>query len=296
MKTLTLSGTFLLLMACVAYAESSTDVLDYSIAANAVKLGPINTRDPKQKMFNYFLSGSAPAENTLIGREIYHADILISREIFNEGKRHGIWRKWHRNGHLASEAPYDTGDMNGVFRHWSESGKLIGQYEIVNGKGLKRIYNESGELVDEQSIESNKPNGLLMEYFANDGTRSLVWQKDGNNVGNAFSFYRTGNVMGITCHSSEGGLLGPHLGFSPTGSLTKNAWYIRGKEVSESAYAGAAASDPRLPPYYSDATEYKQFVNAEVRALLEKYRTMPRVKIPLEFDEHGNPVLATPPS
>jgi antitoxin component YwqK of YwqJK toxin-antitoxin module len=295
MKIHSFLGTLLLLIFSVAYAETNTDLADYSIPANAVKMGPINTRDPDQQFFNFFAADSPLSEKTLLGRETYYKGKLIKLDLFKDGMPHGVWKEWHQNGQLASEAPYKMGNKDGLFRHWSESGKLIGQYWILKGNGIKRIYNESGELVREQVIEHNRPNGLSMEYYADNGQRSIVWMKNGDVVRIGFGFYDTGSVMEMYCYSNNGDPDGPALEFSPVGSVNMKSWYINGKEVTETAYAAAAAHDPSLPAYHADVREYKQLISAEVSALLEKYRTMPRVKIPLEFDKNENPVPVAAP-
>jgi antitoxin component YwqK of YwqJK toxin-antitoxin module len=295
MKTSGFLNALLLLVFSVAYAETNTDLADYLIPANAVRMGPINTRDPDQQYVNFFAPDLPRSEKALLGRETYYKGKLIKLELFKDGMRHGVWKEWYRNGQLASEAPYRMGRQDGLFRHWSETGKLIGQYSILNGTGIRRIYNETGELVRDQVIEDDSPNGLSMEYFASNGIRSLVWMKNGDVVGMAFSFYSTGAVMEIYCYSNKGDPDGPALEFSPAGSVSMKSWYIHGRKVAETAYAAAAAHDPSLPAYHADASEYKQLVSAQVSALLEKYRTMPRVKIPLEFDQNGNPVPVSAP-
>jgi hypothetical protein len=73
--------------------------------------------------------------------------------------------------------------------------------------------------------------------------------------------------------------------------VLRKKWYLRNKEVDESAYAAAAAKDPSLPMYYVDVADYKQWVVGPIKEALDHYQAMPRVKIPLEFDEHGNPVV-----
>jgi len=90
------------------------------------------------------------------------------------------------------------------------------------------------------------------------------------------------------------GAHGPCLRFGQDGSVAEKKWYIRGKIVSEAVYADAAAKDSNLPPYYADPVKYKNLIDAEVQPLIQRYRNMQRVKIPLEFDAQGNPIPAEP--
>ena len=285
--------TFLLcLVAMISLsAQDDNDYLRYGIPSDAKKIGPGNTREPNKKFFNYFLPGLEVDRKNLIARELYDGDQLVERLLYKNGVEHGVQRQWHRNGQLSSEAPYKNGMMHGTFRHWNDGGQLIGQYEIINGNGTRKIYNTAGELVREEAIANGRGSGLRMEVSP-DGATSLIWQKKGQIIGNSFSFYSDVVLSSVICSSAEGFLHGPRVDFSRGGTVTTKQWFVNNKEVTESEYAATASSDPSLPAYFADATKYKEFVDAEVKALLEKFRKLPPVKIPLDFDQAGNPVLA----
>jgi len=187
--------------------------------------------------------------------------------------------------------------MGGTFKHWDEAGRLVGQYQMIKGTGVVKIYGSNGVLIREKEYKQGKDEGLSMVLDPKDGIRSLVWYKDNMEVGKAYSFYPDDKLRGVTCCSpvsnptlAESMIDGPSVDFNPDGSLSKVEWYIHRQKVSVSEYAEAAKKDPSLPPYYEDATQYTNLVTDEVKNLLKKYRNMPRVKIPLEFGKNGEPV------
>jgi hypothetical protein len=146
-------------------------------------------------------------------------------------------------------------------------------------------------LIEEQGIANSIPNGMSMTYSERFDNRTIVWKKNSTVVGTAFSFYRDGSLRGIASYSSVGDSNGPTVYFSEDGVVLEKKWYLQNKKVDESTYAAAAAKDPSLPVYYVDAADYKKWVVGPIKEALDRYQAMPRVNIPLEFDEHGNPVV-----
>ena len=263
----------------------------YDIPLNAKKIGPGNTREPEKKRFNFFLPGLEISEKSLIAREVYYGGQLVERALYKDGVEHGVQRSWHQNGQARSEAPFKNGVMHGTFRHWNETGQLIGQYEITNGNGIRKIYNAVGYLVHEQAIANSRGNGLRMEMLL-DGVRSLISQKDGQIIGKSYSVYPSGSLSSLSCSSASGFSHGPRLDFSKEGVVTTKQWFVSNKEVTESEYAAAASNDPSLPAYLSEVGKYKELAESEIEQLLVRYRNLPRVKIPLQFDDSGDLVLA----
>ena len=276
--------------------------LGYDIPPGAGKVGPVTGRDPDLEWYNYTEPGAKNSLENVIGRECYFKGQLIERELFKRPTsvrfggyssiKHGVQQTWHRNGVKASESPYKNGKMDGVFREWNDAGQLIGHYKMADGTGTKRIYNADGTLQKEEHFETGRRDGTFFEAGSTQVT--LLWAREGHVIGKAFSFDATGEVRSIICYSSEGIPHGPGLSFSQSGTVITKEWYVKERAVTESQYQVAASIDPTLPPYYADARKYKEFATPEVKALLKKYLNLPRVKIPLEFDKAGNPILAQP--
>ena len=277
-------------MATHLHAETEDEYLNYTIPSDAIKNGPGPARNPHIKGYGYYPAGADLLRDHPIASELYKDGQLIRQHLYKNGASHGIQREWHENGTLKSEAPYKNGVMHGIFRQWDEAGQLVAQYEMVNGNGTEKIYDSQGTLTTERVMENSVSNGPVMHLTS--GDRVLGQTRDGKFVGKNFRFYATGNLANIAWYSNEGIQYGPDISFYKDGRIIPHEWHANGKKVSEIEYKAAVSTDPTLPPYYADTKKYKEFVDEEVKARLEKYQKMPKVKIPLEFDQAGNPIPA----
>ncbi len=284
-------------------ASGDDDYLQYAIPPDAVRIGPGSERDPEKSSINYFLAGCKPSLETFVGKEVFYRKQLIERCLYKGmnsygmQKLHGVQRKWFKNGILKSEEPYKDDVMHGHFRYWNEQGQRIGDNVILDGRGTIRIYDDQGVLVKEREFKNSQPDGLSMEMFGE--LRRMMWFKNGRLYGKELTFYPNNALSRLTtCLPEEftttsfSSRHGPWIRFSKEGLVTEKQWYVNEKEVTESAYAQAAKKDSTLLPHHADAREYLNVVDDKVKALLDRYTQMPRVKIPLELDREGHPVLA----
>lgn len=290
----------LFLSADILGAQTSRDIADYDIPTDAIKRGPGHSQDPEETHYNFFPPGSDLCKKPtppIIGYEEFRGLQLVVRQLYRSGKKHGVQRTWHRNGQLASEAPYRDGVMDGIFRFWNKSGQLIAQYTISAGNGTLRKYSSDGFLIEEKEFTNNKLNGIWMEYDELSRNRSIHWTQNGKIVGIAYSFFSDDLLRSIVSFEASETMYdsfyhGPFLEFSADGAIRTKKWYVHNHIVNESTYATKVVEDTSLPPYYANTEKYKQLVTNTVKAALNRYRTIPRVKIPLELDQHGDPVLA----
>jgi len=270
----------LLLNIALASESESEDYLNYRIPADAKKTGPSDTRDPGGQEYLYFAPGAQVSRENMIAIELVQNGVLVKRELLKNDKKHGIQREWHLDGKPKLEAPYRDGNMEGKFKAWNARGDLIGQYTMSKGTGVVMVYDEHGRLVKEHHYKGNLRDGLRMERVGE--KISLTWSKEGLLIGVGYDFYENGELATLAFFSSKGEPNGPLVDFSSKGTLTKMLWYLDGRKVQEAEYAAAALADPGLPTYRADGNQYKQMVRENVRVLVEKYRTLPRVKIPLQ--------------
>lgn len=295
-KALIHAASFLFLAGAL-YSQTAQDVLEYTLPHDGVRSRGGLLPNSEVMEYNIFVPGTDLYKKheelpTRIGVEDFLGEQLVRRLLYRNDKKHGVQRIWHPNGQLASEEPYRDGRMDGLFRCWDEAGQLTAHYTIINGSGTERRYSPDGILIAEIEYKNGREDGTWMTYDMHDGHRSVLSKRKGRSVGLTFVFYKDGSSAKITCESDDGELHGPTLEFSPDGLVQESTWYVRDKKVDEIIYAVAAEKDLTLPPYQKDATEYKKLLNGPYKAAYDRYVTMPRVKIPLEFDEHGNPVPA----
>jgi antitoxin component YwqK of YwqJK toxin-antitoxin module len=274
---------------CTALCAAPDDYLNYKIPVDSVTAGPHPTRDPDQQEFYYFTGAEKTREN-LVAIEVFDQDVLIRRELMKHGKKHGMQMEWHPNGKPKKEAPYKDGSMKGMFRDWDESGNLVGQYTMSGGTGTILVYSSTGKLVKEDHYKSNEREGLRMERIGD--MISFTWWKDGHITAKGCDYFESGAPAAIGVFSEDGVPNGPFIEFTQKGDVRRASWYLRGREVDAPAYQKAQSTNPSLPPYFPNTKRYKETAAQEAGALVEKYRRMPRVKIPLQFDREGRPLPA----
>ena len=273
------------LVAASAHDENSA-INSYTVPVDAERSGPAWTRERDILLYTHFLAGAAHARSNIVAEESFFQNTRVSLELFRNARKHGVQREWFRNGRPKSESPYKDGLMHGIFRQWDGAGNLVAEYKMTNGSGTIVVYGSDGLLARETEIKNNLRNGRSLEFHSNGRVRSVAWFQ-GDRVIKGFGFRDNGSVRHVGFGS------GPFIYFQPEGSVEQKIWRANGSKVTEAEYKRLAAADFSLIPYYEDASRYKQLVDDSVKAILEKYRNLPPVKIPLELGADGNPLPAS---
>jgi len=81
-----------------------------------------------------------------------------------DGIPHGVTRRWHPNGVLASEWHMRGGHPEGVGKQWNERGELLGTFEIKEGTGIQREWYADGNLGIETQWLHGKKTGRERAY------------------------------------------------------------------------------------------------------------------------------------
>ena len=316
-------STILLLLCALSWlaptwAQTAPDLLTYSIPADAIKQS-YNGPDLNIFRYRYFRRQADGTKGELVAMEYFTKvggeEKLVKRELYKKepldrvmpNYLHGVKREWYINGQLKSEEPYRMHVRDGLFRHWDEKGNLVGQYQINNGDGVLKIYNSKGQLLKEEHYKNNHVDGFKYEFYP--PSEYVFGRLEQDNYQGPTVHYLGKRIVSMRFFGPDGRIHGPSVEFDLRNEEEKKdpdlgnglayagearRWYVDSRKVSEAEYAQAAATDKTLPPYFADIEQYKQFVTPEVFTLAEKYRTAPRIKIPLEFDANGEPVLAPP--
>ncbi len=270
------------------------DYLSWSIPRGAKDQGPPRNGSyydlpwGAEKISTYLLPWQAMSRREVVGFDIEFAG--RQQILMRDGRRHGVQRKWHSNGQLAEESPYRRGLMHGRFRRWSPEGALIADYQMVDGNGREVIYRLSGWIESEREYRDNQTEGLHCDAYPNGKLRYCGWTKRES----SWKFHE------ISCEYYESGPFralyvegGPTLEFKPDGSLATVKWRLDGRDVTEQEFARYTAdSRGGGPPYFSDPLKYKELIPEKFAAVKRRYDQARQVKIPLELDAQGVPMLA----
>jgi antitoxin component YwqK of YwqJK toxin-antitoxin module len=247
----------------------------YDIPKDAVEKFASSFFDKRE--MQYFDAGTGE----LLGQKTFFGKTVIELKLWYRGKLHGIQKEWYRNGQLMSSSPYRMGVMEGVFEYWSESGKRTGYDKIEKGNGVLRHYHENGRLLSEQHFKDSLCDGPDFEFYDSGQVFHLAWKSRGRFVGQAFKFWKGGQLQGWCSLGESGKVVGPVADFDPERKHFELHFVINDNEVEAKEYADLAKKDPKLPKPELNPEYYKQKVTQEIKDLLAKYKALPPVKIPI---------------
>jgi antitoxin component YwqK of YwqJK toxin-antitoxin module len=274
-----------------AGASNDLSYLDYSyLQIPCEKHGPIQTRDAKN-FYVYLLKGAKAGDNgSLVAQEYFDGDNRIRLDLFKNEKNHGVQKEWHSSGVIKSESPYRAGIRHGKFQNWTEKAELVAEYDLHEGNGVQKEYYVNGSLFKERHFRENKEDGPAFEFYDNGQAKSLMWYKNGRYEGCSFAFEKNGDLRCLGFFR-KGELDGPFVYFNPEISPKQSTLYLNGIEVDENKYVEARKKDSSLPGLVRDLNDFKKELTPEILQLVQNYKKLPRVKIPLRFDKDGHPIL-----
>ena len=93
----------------------------------------------------------------------------------NEGKKHGNWKYYYKNGTLQLECIYKHGLRNGYYKEYDIEGNLLHAYKFVDGEkqefvaeltklDVKTEYYPNGKVKVKATYKDDKPEGVWREY------------------------------------------------------------------------------------------------------------------------------------
>ena len=114
---------------------------------------------------------------------VYGARLWVETP-YQNGKKHGIAKRYYENGKLASEIPYKNGERHGVQKWYYENGNLRYEIPYKNGKphGVEKEYYENGNLWYETPYENGEWHGVEKAYYENGNLQAQVNYENGSAV------------------------------------------------------------------------------------------------------------------
>lgn len=192
------------------------------VALNCIFVGCLYSQ-PKKEIFEGKVINVTDKNNLRQGMWVYFFDTLHTKPsckgIFVDGKKHGVWCTYFRNGNLQDQFTYvndkpigeakvyyENGNIQeegywnlkfwvGEYRRYYESGKVnyVWQFDQNgNRTGSQEYYYENGKLKAKGNwVEGNKQ-GSVMEYYVSGKLRAESQWKDNNVHGVAKEYYESG--------------------------------------------------------------------------------------------------------
>lgn len=151
----------------------------------------------------------SPEHVVILGKDAqvqdFPADAVYEEGQMLEGRRNGVWKRYHANGEVRSEIHYTNDAPFGGYKLYSDSGKLIeeGRWEHGVNVGHLRRYWPNGTIQQMLTFDANGVAQGQQRYFHDNGQlEMLVELNNGEEQGDLVRLDRDGRVVSRTTYNS----------------------------------------------------------------------------------------------
>lgn len=234
-------------------------------------------------------------DSIIITLKDYHNGYLVDSERINRfndsNEKDGLWKTFHANGKVKSEATYRDGVLSGLYKEFNLKGNLVNSY-----------YYEKGQIVLVDTL-NNQNNIVVKEDFDDDGNLissgpymddipvgiHRFYNEEGKVVGGK-TYNDKGNLIAEGIIDEEGNRQGDWKDFYTSGSLKAEGKYSNNKRVGNWKFFfvnGKVEQTGKFSNgkytgiwnwYYPDGSKWREeeYVNGRLEGLY------------LEYDKLGN--------
>ena len=119
---------------------------------------------PEQGLVYY---KSTPFSGTALG--FYENGQKASHIEYIQGKKHGLYKRWHTNALLRFESNYVDGKKHGQSKSWWQNGNLraVSNFEHGVAHGFQKSYYKSGAKFKQVQLVNGKEEGLQQSWREN---------------------------------------------------------------------------------------------------------------------------------
>lgn len=149
-----------------------------------------------------------PEHVVILGKDAaidgFPADAVYEEGQMLNGRRNGLWKRYHANNALRAEIHYTDNTPFGDYRLYSDEGKLIeeGRWEHGVNVGHLRRYWPNGTLQQLLTFDEMGIGQGQQRYFHDNGQlEMLVDLRDGQEEGDLVRLDREGRVLNRTTYS-----------------------------------------------------------------------------------------------
>jgi antitoxin component YwqK of YwqJK toxin-antitoxin module len=179
-------------------------------------------------------------DGLLITVERYIDGSLVERQRINRtdaaGKKQGVWRTFHENGRVSSEALYKDDVLNGSFKEYDENGTVKVYLQYSNGNLV--VQNDTAELdVEVRTRLNDAGNVIYSGTYRKDVPVGIHRSYDDNGkVIDAVIYDNDGLKLGSGILTNEGKKEGAWKYFWPDGSIKSSGSYTNNQENGKWRY------------------------------------------------------------
>lgn len=170
-----------------------------------------------------------------------------------QGKKHGVWKKYHEDGKLRYEGTFDHGKEVGEFTFYFPSGdiKAINRFrgksgvaysyqfggdsilaaegKYINSKrdSVWTFYNIGGDVISREDYKNNERHGKSITYFPSGRKAEITNYANGKKEGEWLQFYETGKPR-AKGNYVDNKLEGEVFYYETTGRIRAKGKYVKG--------------------------------------------------------------------
>lgn len=151
--------------------------------------------------------------------------VLVRYAVDAEGRKHGMYRRWHRADVLAEESMWKAGQRHGATKHYDETGtlRLAEEYRSDELQGPRRVFDESGTLLEQAAYVRGQRHGPFKAWHGNRRLRLVTAYRNGLLEGKYQTWDESGSVVIRTTYK-HGLLDGSYEVFDGKTKLTEQEW------------------------------------------------------------------------
>lgn len=163
---------------------------------------------------------------------------LIEKGFNDFGKKVGQWKYFRSDGTLTTSEVYQNGALNGDKKNFNTDGTISEKFTYLNGLFKLHIaYSyQQGALLSEISSNASGKHGVSKWYYRNGQVRTLQNNLDGKLSGVSLSYDHNGNIQNKTNYLS-GEKNGASVYYFENGNVKSHSKYANGKlQYNETFY------------------------------------------------------------
>ena len=164
--------------------EPNLDVAETKdkILAEAIDADKIQQRGEVGEKLYYAPNEQEPYTYQI--KEMYNNGKVKILFYVKDGKKDGLFTKWHENGQKREETNFKNGKLDGIGASWHENGQKSSEINFKNGKedGLYTKWDENGVKQSEENYKDGKLDGQRTLWHDNGQKEYEGNYKDGKEV------------------------------------------------------------------------------------------------------------------
>jgi len=169
---------------------------------------------------------------------------LLSDEVtLKDGKPHGLYKEYHKNGQLKEEVTYNNGEIIGPGKQYNTNGQLEKEVTFfksgkIYGHYKEYMYHDNGQLSQEETYKDGKLDGPGKQYNTNGQLEYEGTFKDGEIYGHykQYMYHDNGQIWWVTIYNDGGERDGLDKTYNENGQLEYEETYKDGELIESKEY------------------------------------------------------------